>query len=65
MRRNGYFKVDETEAHAAVIFPAVFAHDMSAVDTMRLMIAAGISGKLQYVATTARVIPITASGVGR
>jgi len=62
MRRNGYFKIDGTEAHAQVIFPATFAHDMSAVDTMRRMVSAGLSGKLAWVPRVARVIPITENG---
>ena len=64
MRRDGYFKIDETKVHGAVIFPARFAHDMSAIDTMIRMVAAGISGKLQYVSPTKkRVIPITENGL--
>lgn len=65
MRRDGYFKVDETEAHAAVIFPAKFQHNLSAVDTMRLIVSAGISTRLQYFATVGRMVPITENGVGQ
>ena len=65
MTRNGYFKIDETETHAAVIFPADFARGLSAIGAVRQVLAAGIYGQLQYVAGARRTIPITESGARR
>lgn len=60
--RPGYFKVDETDEHAAIIFPPAFCKHISAVDLTRWLPHYGIAERLRYVPANATIVPITQNG---
>ena len=47
--RPGYFKVDETDEHGAVIVPAQFRYGLALLDVKRWMHACGIHEPIRYV----------------
>lgn len=47
--RPGYFKIDETPASPAVIFPAPFMKHTSSLEVVRYMASCGIREKIVYI----------------
>lgn len=61
--RTGYFKVEQTNMHAAIIFPSHFVGGTLLTELRTWLDRRGIQGPIVYAPARIVVVPITETGV--